>query len=95
MALKIMTDKRYYGKVCERHPEFEGLRLKRANKCVQCQSEDQKCVPRGTLSVGNGLDYEIHLLKKKWDKLNIAMLETQKELEKLITEKEAAEGGGE
>ena len=89
MALKTLTDKRYYGKVCARHPEFEGLRLKRANKCVQCQSEDQRCVPRGTLSVGNELDHRIHILKKKWDGLNTAMQEVHQQLGVLIAEKEA------
>lgn len=91
MALKLLTDKRYYGKVCERHPEFEGLRLKRVNKCVQCQTEDQRCVPRGTLSIGNGLEYEIRMLQKKWDKHNEAMLEITKELAALVAEKEAKE----
>jgi len=46
MALNEMTDKRYLGKICERHPEFEGLRLKRGYECVQCRSEKKKGVSR-------------------------------------------------
>ena len=48
MALNEMTDKRYYGKVCTRHPEFEGLRLKRGYECVQCRSDKKKGVSRET-----------------------------------------------
>ena len=93
MALKIMTDKRYYGSVCKRHPEFEGLRLKRANKCVQCQTEDRACVPRGTMGIGRELDHKIHLLQTKWDKLNIEMQEINRQLGVLIAEKEGTGGG--
>lgn len=38
MATKILTSSRYYGKVCERHPEFGGLRTL-SHHCVQCKTE--------------------------------------------------------
>lgn len=39
MASKTLTDKRYLGKVCATHPEWEGLRLKSNTTCVQCRAE--------------------------------------------------------
>ena len=48
MALNEMTDKRYIGKICAKHPEFEGLRLKRGYECVQCRSDKKKGVSRET-----------------------------------------------
>lgn len=38
MARNELTDRRYYGKVCELHPEFEGLRHVKNYSCVQCAS---------------------------------------------------------
>lgn len=38
MARNTLTPNRYYGKVCEKHPEFNGLR-KQSHHCVQCSTE--------------------------------------------------------
>lgn len=42
MASKTLTDKRYIGKVCGKHPEWEGLRKKGNHECVQCTAERVK-----------------------------------------------------
>lgn len=39
MAINELTDARYYGKICEKHPEFRGLRNRKTYKCVECHSE--------------------------------------------------------
>src|SRR5436190_1681381 len=31
-----LTDARYFGKICEKHPELNGLRRRRNHDCVQC-----------------------------------------------------------
>jgi len=36
MASKTLTDKRYIGKVCGKHPDFGGLRRKCDDRCVEC-----------------------------------------------------------
>lgn len=38
MASHDLTPNRYYGKVCDKHPEFNGLR-KKTHHCVQCSTE--------------------------------------------------------
>ena len=40
MARNILTDSRYIGGICTKHPEFKGLRIRINYKCVQCDSED-------------------------------------------------------
>jgi 5-methylcytosine-specific restriction endonuclease McrA len=37
-ASKILTDKRYLGKICEKHPDYEGLRIKSHGECVVCHA---------------------------------------------------------
>lgn len=31
-----LTDKRYIGRICEHHPDLNGLRLKKNHTCMQC-----------------------------------------------------------
>jgi len=38
MAKNELTSTRYYGKVCEKHPEYEGLRHVKNYLCVECDS---------------------------------------------------------
>jgi len=89
MALNEMTDKRYYGKVCGRHPEFEGLRLKRGYKCVQCRSDKKKGVSRETRPMA---EVRIESIKHQIDTLDrkrvLLINELRHEYEKLETEEE-------
>ena len=39
MTTKDLTPARYIGKVCEKHLEFAGLRMKSNRKCVECLSK--------------------------------------------------------
>ncbi len=36
MASKELTWRRYYGRICKKHPDFEGLRIVQSGGCVQC-----------------------------------------------------------
>lgn len=89
MAKNEMTDARYLGKICDHHPEFNGLRLKRSYQCVQCCSENKARVPRGTMSKTSSLEMRINTLRKEWDAHNTAMREISKKLEVLTLEEEA------
>ena len=72
MAINIMTDKRYLGKICDKHPEFEGLRIKSMGICVQCSSERKvkSRVSRGTKSEQEKVLQAIDRLKKRVDASN-------------------------
>lgn len=72
MAMNELTDKRYYGKICVLHPEFNGLRLKSKRACVQCAADkktDQR-VSRGTQSEQQKILEVIDRLKKRVDASN-------------------------
>ena len=42
MPLPTLTDARYQGKICEKHPEMLGIRRKSNAKCVACIKERVK-----------------------------------------------------
>lgn len=72
MAINELTDKRYHGKICSLHPEFNGLRLKSKHMCVQCVS-DKKAgtrVSRGTKPEQEKVLQAIDHLKKRVDTSN-------------------------
>jgi len=48
MATKNLTPSRHFGKICLKHPEFDGLRQKPSSVCVECMAEynTQKRVDR-------------------------------------------------
>lgn len=89
MALNEMTDKRYYGKICTKHPEFNGLRLKRGYECVQCRSDKKKGVPRETES---NIEARIESIKHQIDALDknrvLLINELRQQHEKLEVEKD-------
>lgn len=39
MSVSLDPSKRYFGALCARHPEMEGLRHKSNNTCIQCQRD--------------------------------------------------------
>lgn len=68
MAINELTDKRYHGKICEKHPEFNGLRAKSTNLCIQCMTEKRnRAVPRGTQTEVGIVEHAIHRLKQQID----------------------------
>jgi len=89
MAMNEMTEKRYYGKVCDRHPEFNGLRLKRGYECVQCRSNKKKGIPRGAKP---DIEAKIESIKHQIDALDrkrvLLINELRQECEKLEAEKD-------
>ena len=73
MAINELTDKRYHGKVCSRHPEFNGLRAKSSNLCVQCLTEKKaKTVSRGTKTEVERVQDVIDQLKRQIDAMQAA-----------------------
>jgi hypothetical protein len=95
MAINELSDKRYLGKVCSKHPEFNGLRAKSSSICVQCASEKKvkKRVSRGTKPEQEKVLEAIDRLKKRVDASNehraiwLAEIERLAEYhEKLISE---------
>lgn len=75
MALNELTDKRYHGKICERHPGFGGLRLKSSYECVQCKSEKKGGVPRGTMTEEQRLKTKIEWIRRRIDELGAEKVE--------------------
>lgn len=75
MAINELTDKRYHGKICAEHPEFNGLRAKKSYLCVQCMAEkriEKKSanVSRGTKSEQEKVLQAIERLKVRIDTTN-------------------------
>lgn len=72
MAINELTDKRYHGKICSKHPEFNGLRLKSKHMCVQCVSDKKSGdrVSRGTKPEQEKVIEAIDRLKKRVDASN-------------------------
>lgn len=42
MTAVVLTNNRYIGKVCPKHPELGGLRLKSGGKCLGCKRERER-----------------------------------------------------
>lgn len=72
MAINELTDKRYHGKICSLHPEFNGLRLKSKHMCVQCVSDKKSGdrVSRGTKPEQEKVLQTIDRLKARIDASN-------------------------
>lgn len=80
MAINELSETRYYGKTCEHHPEFKGLRLKSSYECVECRSRKKKGVSRGTPSVEQALNMKIDGIRHKIDELGRRKQELLNEL---------------
>ena len=73
MAINELTEHRYHGKICIKHPEFNGLRAKRSNLCVQCLTEKKSGrVSRGTYTEADRVLVAIDGLKRQIDSMQAA-----------------------